>query len=272
MSFKYCLNASTIKTTPVLEQIAAAASAGFEAVELWHDKIDEYLQTGGKLRDIRVALNDCGLAVPTTIYISDWFDASDDAYPAVLDKCKRRMHQAAEIGAPYVIASPPRGRADIELGGRRYLELLRIGESLGVMPAMEFLGFVDQLNTIEAALKVMDLSGHPAATTVLDPFHVFRGGGSMESITKLTASRVAISHFNDAPASPPRAVQGDHDRVMPGDGHLDLTRYLQLLRQIGYNHCLSLELFREELWQADPIAVAKRGLMKMQMVVEADQA
>ena len=30
-----------------------------------------------------------------------------------------------------------------------------IGEQIGVKPAMEFLGFVDQLNTIEDALEVM---------------------------------------------------------------------------------------------------------------------
>jgi sugar phosphate isomerase/epimerase len=269
MPFKYCLNASTIRTTPLLQQISAAADAGFEAIELWHDKIDEFLRSGGELRDIRAALRDRGLSVPTTIYLANWFDANESAYPTVLEECKRRLHQAAEIGAPHIIASPPGGQADYELGARRYLELLGMGEALGVLPAMEFLGFVDQLNTIEDALEVIELCGHPRATTVLDPFHVFRGGGSIESIAKLSASRIAISHFNDAPATPPREQQHDRDRVMPGDGHLDLRRYVELLRQIGYDGYLSLELFREELWQQDPVAVARLGFEKMRTVVES---
>ena len=142
MSFKYCLNASTIKTTPILEQIAATATAGYEAIELWHDSIDEFVRGGGSIRDIRKALDDCSLAVPTTIYLGDWFDATDAAYPQVLDECKRRMAVSAELGAIHIIAGPARGVADYDVGARRYSELLGIGISMGVRPSMEFLGFV----------------------------------------------------------------------------------------------------------------------------------
>jgi sugar phosphate isomerase/epimerase len=55
---------------------------------------------------------------------------------------------------------------------------------------------------------------------------------------------------------------------MPGDGHLDLQRYLDLLRGTGYRRWLSLELFRDELWRADPRDVARTGLEKMRTVVE----
>ncbi|TXT37962.1 MAG: sugar phosphate isomerase/epimerase [Planctomycetota bacterium] len=110
------------------------------------------------------------------------------------------------------------------------------------------------------------LSGHPQATVVLDPFHCFRGGAGFESIAKLKASQIAISHFNDTPSSPPRIQQHDHSRVLPGDGHLDLRRYLDLLRQVGYRSWLSLELFNEDLWSRDPREVAKIGLDKMRAV------
>jgi sugar phosphate isomerase/epimerase len=104
---------------------------------------------------------------------------------------------------------------------------------------------------------------------VHDPFHIFRGGGSIESIGKLKPEQIAIFHFNDAPVHPPRARQSDADRVMPGDGHLDLKRILQLLRQIGYNRWLSLELFREDLWAKNPRDVAREGLEKMRAVAES---
>ena len=60
----------------------------------------------------------------------------------------------------------------------------------------------------------------------------------------------------------------DPDRVLPGDGHLDLTRYCQLLKQIGYDGWLSLELFREDLWQQDALSVARLGLERMQAIAE----
>ena len=49
----------------------------------------------------------------------------------------------------------------------------------------------------------------------------------MESIAKLNVQQIAISHFNDAPADPPPHTQRDPDRVMPGDGAIDLKRYCE---------------------------------------------
>jgi sugar phosphate isomerase/epimerase len=266
--FVYCLNASTIRPVPILKKIEIAGKAGYAAIELWHDDIDAHLAAGGTLREIRKALDDQNLEVPTTIYLKGWFETTGAAHTAELDECKRRMTQAAEVGAIHVIAGPPAGMADHDQGARNYRELLQMGLALGVKPAMEFLGFVDDINTIEDALEIITKADHPAGTIVLDPFHIFRGGGSPESIAKLRASQVAIMHFNDSPKNPPREQQHDKDRVYPGDGHLDLKRELALLRQIGYDGWLSLELFREDLWAANPLEVARIGLDKMCAVAE----
>lgn len=266
--FRYCLNSSTIRPAPLLDKIRIAGETGYEAIELWHDDMDTFLAQGGSLADIRHALADQGLHVPTTIYLKGWLETSGDAHRQEMDECRRKMDHAAAVGAVHVIAGPPAGKADRVQGGRNYRELLEEGLKRGVRPAMEFLGFVDEYNRIEDALEIMDRSGHPDATIVLDPFHIFRGGGSLESIASLPGARIAISHFNDTPASPPRVEQHDRDRVMPGDGHLDLRRYLQLLSGTGYDRWLSLELFSEELWNGDPREAARIGLEKMKAVAE----
>ena len=265
---RYCLNTSTIRPTPLLDKIRIAGEVGYGAIELWHDDLDAHIAKGGTLADVKSALADQGLAVPTTIYLAGWFDATPEAYPVALEECKRRMGQAAGLGAPYVIASPSAGEADYDTGATRYLELLEIGATMGVKPSMEFLGFVDQFNTIEDAMDIIERTTHPDATTILDPFHVFRGGGDMESILKLKPGQVAISHFNDTPDTPPREEQHDHNRVMPGEGHLDLARYCALLGEIGYDGWLSLELFNEKHWAEDPTEVARIGLEKMSAMVK----
>jgi sugar phosphate isomerase/epimerase len=266
--FKYALNTSTIRPTPIVDKIRIAAEAGYAGIELWHDDIDDYVRAGGALSDLRKALDDRGLVVPTTIYLAGWFESTGDEHRRALDECKRRMEQSAVLGAPYIIAGPPSGAADYTVGAAHYRKLLSIGREFGVLPAMEFLGFVEQLNTIEDALEVMTRADDEDATTVVDPFHIFRGGGSLESLAQLAERQIAVSHFNDVPAKPARALQHDRDRVMPGDGVYDLRRYVDLLRQIGYNRFLSLELFREDLWVQDPLEVARIGLEKMRSVVE----
>lgn len=266
--FLYSLNSSTIKPAPILKKIEIAGRVGYSAIELWHDDIDAHLAAGGTLADIRKALADQNLTVPTTIYLKGWFENTGDAYRAALEECRMKMEQAVAVGALHVIAGPPGGMADHDVGARHYRELLELGISLGVKPAMEFLGFVDDINTIEDGLEIVTKADHPAGTIVLDPFHIFRGGGSPESIANLKEQQIAIFHFNDAPVSPPRAQQHDKDRVYPGDGHLDLKRQLDLLRKIGYKRWLSLELFRPDLWAKDPLEVATVGLEKMRAVAE----
>jgi sugar phosphate isomerase/epimerase len=258
------LNASTLRGTPVLQQIAAASHAGFQAIELWFSDTDAHLAAGGSLPEIRRALDDAGLAVPTLIYLGDWFDASEAEWPTVKERCTQRLAEAAALGAPHAIAAPPPGEANLSLGAQRYRELLEIGRHEGSLPAFEYLGFVDVFCTIESALQVLEAADHPLGTLVLDPFHVFRGGGSIESIARLQPSQIAVSHFNDAPASPPRTQQRDSDRVWPGLGHLNLRHYLALLEQTGYTGVLSLELFREDLWAKDPFEVAREGMRHLQ--------
>lgn len=266
--FRYSLNASTIRPTAILDKIRIAGEVGYEGIELWHDDIDAFVSSGGAVKQIRAALEEYQLSVPTTIYLGNWFDASEAEFEGVFRECCRRMRIAADLSASFVIAGPPAGVADYDVGAQHYRRLLEFGATIGVTPAMEFLGFVEQLNTIEDALEVIRRSQHELACTVLDPFHIQRGGGSVESIGKLTGNQVAIAHFMDTVNDPPREAQHDPHRVMPGDGVFDLRRYLELLRQIGYSGFLSLELFREDLWDKDPREVAHVGLQKMKAIVE----
>jgi 2-keto-myo-inositol isomerase len=267
-TFRYSLNSSTIKPTPILEKIRIAAQAGYEGIELWHDDIDLHLQAGGTLEEIRHAVDDHGLTVPTTIMLKGWCEPDGPEHVAGIAECRRRLEQSAAVGALHAVAGPPHGAVDFELAGQRYGELLDLGLSLGVKPAMEYLGFAQQVNSIAAAMAIMSGSGHPQATIVLDPFHDFRGGGGCEDIARLAAAQIAVCHFDDAPASPPADQQRDPDRVMPGEGVINLQRFCELLIQIGYTGFVSLELFREDLWQQDPLAVARTGLEKMRRVCE----
>ena len=266
--FRYCLNASTIRTTPVLRQIEVTRQAGYEAIELWHDHLDEHLRAGGTLADVRKALDDHGVVAPTTIYLAGWFQPAGEEHVKALDEIRRRLEQSAAVGAKFAIAGPPPGKADRALGAKHYAELLELGKSFGVKPAFEYLGFVDDINTIDDAIDIIQRSGHPDATVVVDPFHCWRGGGPVASLSKLNGRQIAISHFNDSPAVPAASMQEDSDRVMPGDGVVDLKFYCDQLSSTGYNGYLSLELFREDLWAKDPLEVAKLGIEKMRPFVE----
>jgi sugar phosphate isomerase/epimerase len=84
----------------------------------------------------------------------------------------------------------------------------------------------------------------------------------------VSGKRLANFHINDIPAKPPPTQQTDYDRVMVGDGIADLPRVIANLRAIGYRGPLSLELFNRELWNRDPLEVARLGLERVRALVE----
>jgi len=247
-----------------MEKIRIAGQVGYRAIELWNDDLQAYQEQGGSLGDVREALEDYGLAVPTVIALHGWLGSEGEAHAQALEEAKRRMEQAVAVGAEFIVSSPPMDSCDLSCGGVDYRELLELGRAMGVRPAMEYLGFVQSVYTIEQAWQIVEDADHPDSSLIMDPFHILRGGGSIESIALVPADKVAIWHWNDAPSDKPFAEQTDADRVMPGDGIGPLQRIEELALAQGYEGFVSLELFNPALWEEDPEEVARIGLDKMQ--------
>ena len=258
--FQYCLNTSTIRPAPLMEKIRLAGEAGYAAIEPWNDEITDYLGQGGSLAELKRSLGDAGLRVVSVIALHGWITADGAEHARVLDDCRRRMAQAAGLGSPYIVASPPREVVDLGRATERFAELMQIGKGIGVMPSMEFLGFVDGIKDVASAWAIASGTGDPGATVVADVFHMIRGGGSVDDLLKIPGDRLANFHINDVPAQPDPLTQSDEDRVMVGDGIADLPRVIANLRTIGYRGPLSLELFNHDLWAQEPGSVIRRGI------------
>lgn len=259
----YCLNTSTIRPVPLPDKLRIAAEVGYDAIEPWSDEIAEHIESGGRLSDLRKAIDDGGLRVASMIALGGWADAPEADLPAVRDACLRRIEHCAALGCPTIVASPPGEVVDLELAARRFALLADWGRPFGVRPSMEFLGFVAGVRNLASAWAIAVGSGVPDPTIVPDVYHLLRGGGTLDDLLQLDGSRYAIMHWNDLPASPPPAEQADADRVLPGEGVVDLARVARNLDSVGYSGPISLELFNPGLWRQDPVAVARLGLERM---------
>jgi 2-keto-myo-inositol isomerase len=265
--FVYCLNTSTIRPTPLLKKIEVAGQAGYSAIEPWNDEITAYLEQGGSLPELKRALAGAGLRVVSVIALHSWITSDGVEHQRALDECRRRMAQAAELESPYIVASPPQQVVDLGRATERFAELQKIGDEAGVLPSMEFLGFVDGIKDVSSAWAIASGTGDARATVVADVFHMMRGGGTVDDLLQLPGERLACFHINDLPSRPDPLTQRDEDRVMVGDGIADLPRVIANLRTIGYRGPLSLELFNHELWSQDPLQVVTRGLDRIRALV-----
>jgi sugar phosphate isomerase/epimerase len=75
---------------------------------------------------------------------------------------------------------------------------------------------------------------------LLDAWHWHHAGGIAEDIVKAGKSRIVVVHVSDTVKKRPEDVR-DNERLMPGEGVIDLTGFFQALKQIGYSDSVSPE-------------------------------
>ena len=263
MPFTLCLNTSTIKPTPLLQKIHLTAKAGFAGVELWINDIYEFIGQGGEVRDVEQALADTGLIVPCMIAMRAWGEAVAVEYPIMLDECKRRMELAARLKSPWIVATPPRMECPLDQSTARYRDLLEIGRKAGVRPTFEYISFFKSAWKLEHAWQVVQAVNDPDATLILDAFHNWNSQSSLDLLRGIPVERISHYHIDDADPKKAPLTQTDPDRVMVGDGQIDLKTEVQILKDKGYHGTVSLELFNRELWAKDPAEVLKVGYERM---------
>lgn len=268
MSFTLCLNTSTIRPAALLDKVRLAGEHGFAGVELWINDVYEHIGRGGEVRDVEKAVADHGLIVPCTIAMRAWGEASELEYPLMLEECRRRMELASRLGSPYIVATPPREACDLEQIFARYIDLLRLGRDAGVTPLMEYISFFNSVRTLPQAQAIVAAArqaGFDDAALVLDAFHTWNAGGDLDQLRGLPTEHIGHYHFDDADPHKPRGRQTDPDRVLPGDGAIDLRAEVALLREKSYGGTVSLELFNRDLWAKNPDEVVKAGMERMRL-------
>ena len=264
----YCLNTSTIKPQALLDKIRLAGEAGYDGIELWLNDVFEHVARGGEVSDVETALADNGLIVPSVIAMRQWGDFEGWEHQLVLDEARRRFALGARLGAPFIVATPPMESTRTEHLPERYAELLAIGREEGIRPTFEYISFFKSVHTLKQAWEIVEKADDRDATLILDAFHNWNSGSSLEDLRSVPMDRISHYHIDDAHPDKPALSQTDPDRVMIGEGQIDLVAEIDVLKEIGYDQTVSLELFNAELWAADPAEVLKVGLERMRILFE----
>lgn len=271
--FRFCLNTATVRShrLSLIEEVKLAAKVGYQGIEPWTSEINSFLSSGGVLADVRKALQDHGLAVESAIGFPTWIVDDEEQRRRGFEQMQREMEWLAELGGKR-IAAPPAGAnngptIDLRRVAERYVQLLELGRSLGVVPQLEIWGASANLSRLSEAAYVLVECGQPDAGAIFDVFHIYRGGSPFTGLRMFNGGALRVFHMNDYPADPPREKIRDADRVFPGDGVAPLVEIVRTLYEIGSHAALSLELFNPNYASLPPEDVAQTGLEKMKRCV-----
>jgi 2-keto-myo-inositol isomerase len=120
---------------------------------------------------------------------------------------------------------------------------------------------------VAGAWAVVQEANRPNLGIIVDTAHFYAGGSTLESIREVDPERLVVLHINDVEDVPKPDITDGH-RLYPGEGVIPLQEILGAVRATGWDGVLSVELFREEYWQQDPLAVAREAKAKTVAVWE----
>lgn len=265
--FRSSLNASTLfpYKLNVIEQIAIAGEAGYEGIELWVSGIESYIEGGGTAAEIREALAKHNVAFVNAIAFFKWADQDDAIREAAFVQAERELRMLADLGCVAAAAPPFGDVANVSLTdmGRYFARLSALGREIGIDVYLEFWGRASQLSRVDQALEVIRASELTDAQVLLDPFHMYTGGSTVEDLKGLQGSQIGIMHANDYPASPSRETITDAERVFPGEGIAPSKEIAETIYAAGYRGYLSVELFIADFGSQTALETAAKGLQTL---------
>ena len=273
---KLALNGATTMRADLVTDLHAAKAAGFDYLEIWAAKLRAFLKERSttELKDL---FAESGLS-PLSINSIEHITFRDtNAYESIKRECEELSRIAAAVRCSCIVVVPGRlpnggaSRANVIAESVKVLnELCDIAAAHGVSLGFEFLGQTDcSVPTLDLAHEIVREVNRTDLGVVIDSFHFYAGNSTFEMIEDLDPDLIQIFHINDA-EDLPRAQLEDRHRLLPGLGILPLQQMIAAFRKIGYDKVGSVEIFRPEYWERDPLELARDARAATEQVISQD--
>ena len=260
MNDRFCLNAATIKTTPLDQQMDLAREAGFRQIGLWLKDVEAALAQGQSLGEIKATLDASGLRVAEFCFLGGWQDADEAKLRDVLSHTHHICEISRALGCEIVVTVPALVPGWLKGAPERFRRVCEVAEEYGLRIALEFPGIAAEVKDLRSARDLVSAAGCANGGLIIDTFHFVLGGSKLEDFERMAPGEIFLVHVSDAMNLPMEKLRIPHDnRTFPGEGTIDFAPIFQQLNRLRYDGAISLEIWNRELHQANPAEVVKRG-------------
>jgi sugar phosphate isomerase/epimerase len=253
---------------PFRSRVAAAAAGGFDHLSLWGRDYQDARNEGLTDRDLRAILDDHGVSLAELDPAWWWLPGAAEVHIApehdterifsfgeaelfaIADALGARSLNAVDVfGGPW----------SLDDAAESFAALCRRAAEHGLLVQLEFLPW-SKIPDLEAAWSVVREAGAPNGGLTVDAWHYFRSGSAAGGMLRaVPGERIVGVQLCDAPAvaeaNPLHATL--HERLLPGQGELDLAGLLADLQATGTTAPLGVEVFSDVLAQLRPEEVGR---------------
>lgn len=239
------------------ERVAAARDFGFDAVEFDPYEVADRVEADGveSVKAVFGPILPAGWGLPV-----EW--RKDDAtFQQGLAEFDRLARAACAIGgdrcSTWVLSGSNEREMDanIRFHTERFTPIAEILAAHGGRLGLEFIGPATLRNSfkypfiyqMDAMLDLAQQIG-PNVGLLLDAWHWYTSGGTIEDLDRLNDRDIVYVHVNDAPAGVELDLQVDNLRCLPGEtGVIPIGPFLRAVEASGYTGSIVAEPFKKEL-------------------------
>ena len=228
------------------ETARLAAKVGFGGVDVnLSGAMQEGLDaTKALLAELKLRPANCVLPLQMT--------RDEDAFKKGMEGLDDQVRFAVAIGCPrmvYTAWGPTPSTTKEEYRKLLMGRFQAAGTALAkynVRCGLEFMGSLQSRSRLPSFLclmnEMLDFAKDcgPNYGVLLDSWHWYHAGATIEDIHKAGKARIVSVHVSDAAKMPPEDVR-DNARLMPGEGVIDLAGFFKALKEIGYEDGVSPE-------------------------------
>jgi 2-keto-myo-inositol isomerase len=246
------INSISTRQESFEEALEAYATAGFRNVEFHLPLLKDWLGRGRTVEEARKLLSDHGLRC------IGGFEAHVDCFgPEESRAANRRLHLENaslihELGGGTLVVGtdgPPEPSVEaLDVVAEALGVLAEEMEGLDVDLALEF-NWSPLVKSLRGAVAVVEKADHPRAGILFDPAHYHTTTTKFEDLDKNAVRWIKHVHLDDMRDKPGELSDCNADRMLPGEGILDLRALVSALERHGYEGYYSIEMFNEELWE-----------------------
>ncbi|NDV99895.1 bifunctional sugar phosphate isomerase/epimerase/4-hydroxyphenylpyruvate dioxygenase family protein [Salipiger sp. PrR002] len=242
------------------EKLEAIAAAGFDGVEIFEQ---DFIAHDGGAREVGRMIRDHGLEIPLFQPFRDFECLPEPLRSKAFDRAKRKFDVMQELGTDLILICSsvhPRSLGGIQRAANDLAELGEIAKERGIRLGYEALAWGRHINDHRDAWEIVRQADHSNVGIILDSFHTLGRKLDPESIRAIPGEKIFFVQLADAPAIEMDLLYWSrHFRNMPGEGDLDVKRFMQAVMAAGYKGPISLEIFNDQFRGSNARATAQDG-------------
>jgi sugar phosphate isomerase/epimerase len=233
------------------DRCAEAARVGFKGIGLWHADIEHQLETSS-LEDMRRVFDDAGLEYLEVEFLADFF--VDPGQEARRESDQRRhllFETAAAFGAHHIkVGNIPGTPCELGKLTDAFAELCRHAAGhTDAKVVYEFMPFDVNVNTLDAALTLVEGAAQPNGGLAIDTWHMAKLGITPEELRRIPVEYLGWVELSDGlrETMPDPVDETVNHRRLPGEGEFDIPAYVEVCRSMGYRGPWGVEVLSAEL-------------------------